>query len=169
MRTTLRTARLTLRHLRLDDAPFILDLLNDPGFIANIGDRKVRTPYEAHHYLHRTALDLYAKRGWGNFLVLQGETPIGVCSLVQRDYLRDVDVGFAFLPSFRGQGLAFEATQAVLEFCRSDLQLKRVVAIALPENLASVSLLERLGLKREGEVTAPEDGKILALYALEWH
>ena len=105
---TLETQRLYLRHLSTDDAGFILELVNDPSFIQNIGDRNVRTIPDAESYILKGPISSYEKNGFGLDLVLLKETgePIGICGLIKRDTLDDVDIGYAFLPRFWSKGCA---------------------------------------------------------------
>lgn len=163
------TARLNLRHIELDDAPFLLELLNDPAFIKNIGDRGVRSLEDARLYALNGPLASYEKHGFGLFLVelkASGE-PIGICGLLKRDTLEDVDIGFAFLPSFRSQGYALEAASATKSYALNVLGLKRIVAVVVPENTGSIKLLERLGLKYERRVQLTESEPEIMLYALD--
>ncbi len=143
------TPRLRLRRVAARDADFILELLNEPDFIRFIGDKGVRTIHAARRYILDGPLASYRRHGFGLYLVELKETgaPIGICGLVKRDSLEDVDVGFAFLQRFRGQGYAFEAAAASLAHAREDLGLARVVAITAPDNEASIRLVEKLGLR----------------------
>ena len=153
--TVCETPRLRLRHVTEEDAPFILALLNDPGWLRYIGDRGVRTLEDARRYVEQGPRRMYADHGFGLFLVerkLDG-APLGLCGLIRRDTLPDVDIGFALAESFRGHGYAHEAAAATLRHARETLQLKRVVAIAMPGNVASTRLLERLGLRFERTIT----------------
>jgi RimJ/RimL family protein N-acetyltransferase len=166
----LHTPRLTLRRFVLEDADFILELLNDPGWIRNIGDRGVRTLAEACAYLANGPMKLYERLGFGLYLVALRDTGvrIGMCGLVKRDGLDDVDIGFAFLPAWRGNGYAIEASRAVLDHPLRDLGLGKVVAIVSPGNEASVRVLERIGLRAAGVIRLPrEAGAEVLLYERE--
>lgn len=147
----IETERLVLCKLSADDAPFILTLLNDPSFLRFIGDKGVRTLDDAREYIRKGPADSYERRGFGLYLtkLKQGGEPIGICGLVKRDALEDVDVGFAFLPRFWAQGYAFESAAAVLKYGREVIGLHRIVAITDPGNESSIRLLERLGLRFE--------------------
>jgi RimJ/RimL family protein N-acetyltransferase len=160
------TPRLRLRYLTLQDAAFILELLNDPEFIRNIGDRGVRTLEAARSYIQSGAVTGYHNGGLGLFLVelKQDATPIGVCGLLKRDYLPDVDVGFALHEGFRGQGYAFEAAEAVMRRGREVLGYGKIVAITSPENHASIKLLQRLGLVYERTLRAPDVKRDTSLF-----
>jgi RimJ/RimL family protein N-acetyltransferase len=165
----LETGRLTLRRLAMVDAPFILALLNDPAWLEFIGDRGVRTVEDARTYILKGPIEMYAKHGFGLYLTeLKSDgTPIGLCGLIRRKGLEDVDIGFAFLPAFRAQGYALESASAVMAHARSALGLKRIVGITLPGNRASIKLLEKIGLKFERMVKLPDDGKENMLFASE--
>ena len=148
---TLDTARLRIRELTPADAPFILALLNDPDFIRNIGDRKVRTPDDARRYIEAGPMASYARHGFGLCLVQtnDGGEPIGICGVLKRDELPEPDIGFAFLPAYRSQGYALESAAAVLSHAREVLQIRRLLAIVNPDNAASIRLLEKLGFTFE--------------------
>lgn len=149
--SVLATERLRLRRLDLDDAPFILRLVNEPSWLQFIGDKGVRNLDDARRYLRKGPLDLYARFGFGPLAVelKSDDTPIGICGLIKREALPDVDIGFAYFPPYWGQGYAFEAGMAVLAHARAALGLKRIVALTHPANAASIKLVERLGLKFE--------------------
>ncbi len=133
------------------DAPFILELLNDPDWLRYIGDKGVRTLDDARHYIESGPRAMYARFGFGLFVTeLKGSgTPAGICGLIKRDNLEDVDIGFAFLPAFRGRGFAYEAAAAALEYGKRECGLQKIVAITSLDNDASGRLLERLGLRFE--------------------
>jgi len=134
----LETQRLTLRRLAADDAEFILELLNQPSFLQYIGDKGVRNTQDALRYIETGPVASYERFGFGLYLVelKDSGTPIGMCGLIKRETLPDVDVGFAFLPDYWSQGLAFEAASAVMNYGRQTLGLRRIVAITSLDNTA---------------------------------
>jgi len=165
----LETQRLILRRFELEDAAFILELVNDPAWLEHIGDRNVRTLEDARGYLRKGALDMYERVGFGMYVVTlksSGES-IGTCGLIKRETLDDVDIGFAFLPQFRGQGFALESAAATLEHGKSAHGLRRIVAIVSPANQRSIRILERIGLKFERAIRLPGDEEEISLYAYE--
>jgi len=165
----LQTARLTIEPLGLDDAPFILTLLNDPDFIAQIADRGIRDEAAARRYLEEGPLASYREYGFGLWAVRQrdgGET-LGICGLLQRPTLADVDIGYALLPQARGMGIAREAAQAVMHYAIETLGLTRVVAIVAPGNAPSRALLEGLGFEHERMVQLTSEAESLCLYRWE--
>ena len=166
--SVLETPRLILRRFSLEDAAFVFGLVNDPAWLEHIGDRKVRTLEDARAYLRRGALAMYETMGFGMYVVTLKESgeAIGTCGLVKRDGLDDVDIGFAFLPQYRGQGFASESAAAVLGHARA-LGLKRVVAIVSAGNHRSIRLLERIGLTFERMVKLPGEDEEIPLYAYQ--
>jgi RimJ/RimL family protein N-acetyltransferase len=163
----LATERLRLRRLVLDDAPFILRLVNDPSWLEFIGDKGVRTEDHARNYLAQGPIDMYARLGFGLYLVAlrDGEVPIGICGLIKRESLADVDIGFAYLPEFRGKGYAQEAALAVMTHAKRDYSIRRLVAITAPKNEKSIRLLARLGMTLEKSIDLPRDGGKSLLFA----
>jgi RimJ/RimL family protein N-acetyltransferase len=153
----LKTERLVLRHLTEDDAPFILELLNEPGFIDNIGDRGVRDLEGARRYVTEGPGASYQRNGFGLWLTALRDTgePVGICGLVKREGLEDADIGYAFLQRFWGRGYAREAAQAVLDHAREVIGLPKVVAITTPGNAGSIAVLQKIGLKFEGLIKLP--------------
>src|SRR5262249_12566751 len=162
----LRTRRLVLRRLSIDDAPFILELVNEPSWLRFIGDKGVRTLEDAQNYIRQGPIDMYERLGFGMYLteLKTDGTPIGICGLIKRDALEDVDVGFANLPRFWGKGYAYEAASAVMNYGKKVIGLKRIVAVTAPGNAPSVRLLEKLGLRFERRVRLAEDGPEVELF-----
>jgi RimJ/RimL family protein N-acetyltransferase len=146
-----QTPRLTLRRLTLADAPFIVELLNQPSFIENIGDRGVRSIEDAYQYLRAGPMAMYEQFGFGLLHVSRKSdgAAVGMCGLLRRDILPEVDIGYALLPAYWGGGLAFEAAQATLRFGARKFGLKRIIGVVSPGNDASIRVLEKLGMRFE--------------------
>lgn len=162
----IESSRLNLRELNVQDASFILQLLNEPAFLRFIGDKGVRTLADAGEYILKGPVDSYHRHGFGLYLAAlrQCATPIGICGLVKRETLADVDIGFAFLQAHWSQGYATESAAAVLAHGRQRLGIKRIVAITAPENTASIAVVERIGLAFQGWVKLTDDGPSLKLF-----
>lgn len=167
--TILATERLVLRELVPDDAPFMLELLNDPAYILNIADRGVRDLEGARRHLEERWRASYAEHGFGLWAVVHRETGActGLCGLIRRAGLDDVDIGYAFLPAFRGQGFAVESALGVKAHARDVVGLTRLVAVVTPGNDRSIRVLERLGMHFERTLRLPGDTSDVALYATE--
>jgi ribosomal-protein-alanine N-acetyltransferase len=165
--SVIRTSRLDLRELDCNDAQFILQLLNEEGFIRFIGDKSVRTAGDARDYILQGPMDSYARNGFGLYAAcLRDATPIGICGLVKREGLNDPDVGFAFLSRYWSLGYAVESAAAVLSHAQDVLGLKRVVAITSPDNRSSIGVLEKIGLKYERMIRLADHGPELKLFAV---
>jgi len=163
----LQTGRLRLRELDEHDAAFMLELLNEPGWIRFIGDRGIRTEEAARDYLRRGPMKMYRERGFGLWCVevKPAGTPVGICGLIKRDGLEDVDIGFAFLARHERQGYGVESARAVMAHARGALGLQRIVAITSVDNHGSIGLLEKIGLRFEKMVTMPGDDEEIKLFA----
>jgi RimJ/RimL family protein N-acetyltransferase len=165
MKSVIDTVRMRLRKLNLDDAEFILKLLNEAGFLRYIGDKGVRTLTDAREYILKGPMDSYERNGFGLFAAcLRDGTPIGICGLVRREGLSDPDVGFAFLTQYWSRGYAVESAAAVLSHARRDLNIARVVAITSIDNWGSIAVLEKIGLKFEGMIRLTEQSEELKLF-----
>jgi [ribosomal protein S5]-alanine N-acetyltransferase len=164
----IETERLVMRRLDLGDAPFIVALLNQPSFLANIGDRGVRDENDALRYLREGPMAMYEKYGFGLWHVSRREdgAAMGMCGLLRRDTLPDVDVGYAFFPEFWGKGYAFEAADATMRQAAARFALTRVLAIVSPGNEPSIRVLEKLGMRFEGMFSARPGEPEVRLYGL---
>ncbi len=161
------TPRLAIRPFTLDDAAFIVELLNDPDWLRFIGDRQVRSADDARDWLCNGPLASQARHSFALWAVVRhsdGAT-VGMCGLVRRDGLDDVDLGYAFLPTARGQGLAREAATAVLAHAFEAVRLQRVVAVTNPDNVASRRVLEAIGMRFERRLRLPAHDDDSLLYA----
>lgn len=165
----LETERLVLRQLTPDDAEFMFQLLNDPSFITNIGDRNIRTLDDARAYIQKGPVQSYAKNRFGLDLIVLKETeePVGICGLIRREGLEDVDIGYALLPKFWSRGYALEAARAMKAYASDVIGLKRLVAIVDPANERSVRVLEKIGLQYEKMIRLSADDIDLKLYGAQ--
>ena len=145
----LETNRLLIKKFSVDDAPFILELLNTSSWLAFIGDRGIKTLADARQYILNGPLKSYNQNGYGAYLISLKETnvSIGMCGLFKREFLDNPDIGFALLPQYAGNGYGYESAKAVLTYARIDLGLPCVMGITKPTNQASIRLLEKLGLQ----------------------
>lgn len=161
------TPRLVLRRFTEADGTFVLALLNDPDWLRFIGDNGVNSLDEARAYLRDGPLAMYERCGFGLLAAdLHGVgTPVGMCGLIRREGVPDVDLGFAFLPAYRGQGFAREAASATLAHGHGSLGLKRIVAFTAPDNARSARLLAAIGMRLERTTTLPGSRDLLLLYA----
>ncbi|MFB6343785.1 GNAT family N-acetyltransferase [Saccharicrinis sp. FJH62] len=163
------TTRLLIRPVQIEDADFILALLNTEKFIQYIGDRNVRSIEDAEKYIRDKMSGQFERLGFGNYAVIRKEDHkrIGTVGLYDREGLDAVDIGFAFLPEYEGQGYALEAAEKILHAAFYDFNLPFVCAITTKDNYASQKLIEKLGLKYIGTTEIPNDDEELLLYELK--
>lgn len=152
--------RLTLSPLSEKDAAFVAELLNTDGWIKNIGNRNIRSEKDACEYIQKVNSNSHITY-WIVKLKQEG-LPIGLVTIIKRDYLPSKDVGFAFLPQIFHKGYAFEATKAVLLALVNSNGLEIILAISLPDNKSSIKLIGKLGLKFEKMIN--HENSILGVY-----
>lgn len=159
------TDRLTLRELTTDDAPFFLQLVNTEGWLQNIGDRKVYSLSDAEIYLKDRVLKSYKVNKFGMWgMELKGSSElIGMCGLVKRSELKEIDIGFAVLPHYYRKGYTYEAALAVLNYAKITLEIVNVVAICNTDNKASLTLLQKLGLRIDKKIKMNGDTDVFYL------
>ena len=163
----LETDRLLLKPTHIDDAAYILELYNSPKWIANIGDRNVHTLEDAVAYIQKKMLPQLERLGYGNFTVIRKSDGVkmGSCGLYDRDGLEGVDIGFAFLPAYEGQGYGYESARKVMDVGIHEFGVKKISAITIKTNLASQRLIEKLGLEYIKIINLPDDPEDLMLYS----
>jgi RimJ/RimL family protein N-acetyltransferase len=162
----LETKRLIIRRLSPEDAEFICQLLNEPSWLRFIGDKGVRTVEDARAYILNGPVEMYSRLGFGLYLVELKEEgfSIGMCGLIKRDSLEDVDIGFAFLPEYWGRGYAYEAAAAVMSYGRRVIGLNRIVAITSVDNDSSAKLLQKLGFSFEKMIKLSNESQEIKLF-----
>jgi RimJ/RimL family protein N-acetyltransferase len=166
--TVLETERLRLRELVAEDAPFILELVNEPDWLRFIGDRDIHDLEAARRYIAEGPRAMQARVGFSLWCVeaRSGGTPLGMCGLIKRDILEHVDIGFAFLARHRGQGYAREAAEGTLAHAWK-LGIARVAAITDPANIRSIRLLEGLGFSAVGQRQLAAESSPVSLFLRE--
>lgn len=163
----LETERLHLRYAAAEDAEFMLELLNEPAFIRNVADRQVRSTADAVTYIEEKILTSYARHGFGFYIVALKSSGalIGICGLIKRETLADVDIGFAFLERYWGRGYAYEAAASLLDHAHNVLGITKIVGVTSPQNRPSAALLEKLGMKFQQTIHLPGYGAESHLFA----
>ena len=165
----LETERLVLQEFNVDDAEFILTLLNTPGWLEYIGDKNVRSVEDAVNYLENVPIKSYRENGFGLWLTLlkNNSTPIGMCGLIKRESLDDIDIGFALLPEYSKLGYAYEIAHATINYAKHSLGINKVVAITDSNNVSSIKLLNKLGLQFEKTLKLSENDIVLLFSPLK--
>ena len=162
-----KTKRLILSKITVEDAPFILELMNTPGWLKYIGDRNIKTVEAAAESIKNNQLKCYETHGFGYYkMQVKAENlkTIGTCGLLKRDNLEHIDIGFSMLPEYHGKGYGFEATSEILKLAKTKFGIKTICAITLPINKPSINLLEKLGLSYQKTVKPFDDNEELLLF-----
>jgi len=157
----INTERLSIRQLAESDANFIFELLNTESWIRYIGNRNIHTEADALAYIQK--INESPDTAYQTVTLKKTNTPIGLITLIQRDYLNFRDIGFAFLPTYSGKGYAYEAAKTVIKNQTESNSAETLLAITLPNNTASIRLIEKLGLTFERIIE--RDREILHLYS----
>ncbi len=162
----LKSKRLFIEEIVTDDASFFYELMNSPGYINNIGDRKIKTIRDAEDYIINKIRPHYIKHGYGFYKMVEQASgfKVGTVGLVKRPHLKHTDIGYALLPNFEKRGFATEAAQVILDYALNELKLNPVWAVVTFDNKASQRVLERIGLTQIGTTTW-DDGEALALFS----
>ena len=168
MKQILETERLILRELDIQDAQFMFQLLNSPGWIKYIGNRNIKSIKDAEDYIAKGPLVSYAANGFGLYAIelKESKISIGVCGLLKRDYLEFVDIGFALLTDYEAKGYAYEAAHACINYSKEKLNISSFAAITLPTNNRSIQLLLRLGFLFNKNFIFESTNEELQLYTL---
>jgi [ribosomal protein S5]-alanine N-acetyltransferase len=109
---------------------------------------------------------MYKDFGFGLYLVTLKENaaPIGLCGLIKRPSLENIDLGYAFLPEYTGKGYALEATKAVIHYGKEQLLLDKLVAITTIDNSKSENVLLKLGFSFDSLIKENDGSKELKLF-----
>ena len=163
----LETNRLQLREMTVEDAPFILELVNTPAWHQYIGDRGIKTIEQAQKYIETSYLESYTNNGFGAYVMIDkdNETKMGTCGRYKRPDLDHPDIGFALLPQYTKKGFAHEATSALMDYAKNNLGIMTILAITLEENSNSIALLEKVGLRKIDTITLEGDEAELLLFS----
>jgi len=161
------TKRLILREINVEDAEFVLRLINEPSFVSNIGDKDLKNLLDAEQFILEGYWTNQERSGYGMFLVelKGGGDPIGSCGLLYRKVLDVTDIGFAYLPEFWNRGFAYEAAEAIMKYGHSTLGVKKIVGLTSEDNLGSINLLKKLGMDFEKTVKISNDDTGTVLYS----
>ena len=162
-RKILETYRLSLREFDLTDSEFIINLVNSPNWLEFIGDKGIKTTEDAINYLENGSIKSYKENGFGLWLVQLKDSniPIGMCGLINRETLKNVDIGFALLPDYLGLGYGFEIANATMNYAKNSLGLDKIIAITDSNNVASINLLNKIGLYFEKTLKLSENDSVL--------
>ncbi len=165
-KTVAETERLLVEMIDLDDAPLFFNLMNSAGWQRFIGNRSIDTIDAAEATIEQGYLASYRTHGFGYYKISTRDDlePVGICGFLKRDTLTNPDFGFAMLPNHEGQGLAFEACHATLNYGERTYGFKELDAITNPTNTRAINLLEKLRFRVAGTFRHEDGDEPLLLY-----
>ncbi|GAB4259064.1 MAG: GNAT family N-acetyltransferase [Saprospiraceae bacterium] len=155
------TDRLKLRQFGASDAHWFFQLNNDPEVIKYTGDPPFESIHAAEAFLRK--YDQYEKYGYGRWAVVRkdGGEVIGWCGLRHVASMDETDIGFRFFRKFWGRGYATESAAACLDYGFGQLGLHRIIGRAMELNMASIRVLEKIGMRKVGPVEFEEHPGVL--------
>ena len=156
MNSNFVTNRLSLSKIILNDASFILELVNTEEWIKFIGNRNINNLEDAKNYIQKILLNENTK--YWTVIIKETGHPIGVVTLLKREDLEFLDIGFAFLDDYQNKGYAFEAVSEIVNHALN--KYNAISAITLPHNHASIKLLQKLDFHHIGNMNR-EDQELL--------
>lgn len=150
---TIETDRLLLRPFTLDDVEASYQVNKDPEVTRYTNDGGVKTKERIQYLIENNVLGDYRKYGFGRFAVVLKEENkfIGFSGLKYLPEFDLVDLGYRFHRDYWGKGFATESGKASLAFGFEELKLSKIIGMVLPENKASIHVLEKLGFSFEKE------------------
>lgn len=158
------TARLTLRAFRPSDAEAFYRLNSDPDVVRYTGDPPCPSVAAAEAGIR--AYPDWERVGFGRWATVHraDQRVIGFAGLKYLAELDAVDLGYRFLPEYWGRGLATEASSACVSSGFEKLGLDAIIGLVLPENTASVRVLQKVRMRKVG--TERFDGLVADRYEL---
>lgn len=165
----LDTERLRLRTIDVDDAAFYYELVNDPTWLEFIGDKGIRSVEGARTAIIDGPRAMQQRYGHSLYVMERKSdgVALGLCGLIKRDGLDDVDIGYAIRPAWFGQGYTYEAAVAVVAYARGQLRMKRLLGLTNPGNVNSIRLLQKLGLEFVELRNLPPNDRPTNIYRIE--
>ncbi|GGX34453.1 GNAT family N-acetyltransferase [Aquimarina muelleri] len=160
------TERLFIRPTNILDADFILELMNSPKWLENIGDRNIKSVKDAEDYIENKILPQLKRLGYSNYTIIRksDQAKIGCCGLYNREGLDRIDIGFAFLPEYEKKGYGYESVSKLKEIALNYFKLPEIVGITIQTNIGSQKLLEKIGLTFKDIIKLPNDEEEVMLY-----
>ena len=154
----LETTRLYLRPPILSDAQNLFILNSDPRVMNLTGDSLCSHFLDARKLIEEKMMPHFEKHKMGRFMVfLKDGSFIGWCGLKFHPETNEVDLGYRFMPQYWGQGFATEASLVCLDYAFHKLNLSIVIGKSMPENTASIKVLQKIGMSFKGYLKDPTD------------
>ncbi len=145
----LETERLLLREYAEQDAEAFFRLNTDPEVLRFTGDAPLRSVEHAREILFDHPIADYRKYGFGRWACIRkvNGDHLGFAGLKRIEELGEVEIGFRLMRANWGFGLATEAAKACVAYGLDELALKSIIGLAMPDNRASIRVLQKIGLQ----------------------
>lgn len=161
----LETSRLFIRPAVMEDAYNLFTLNSDPEVVRYTGDASFTSMMDAQNIIKERMIAQFDKHKMSRFMVfLKDGTFIGWSGLKYFPETNEVDLGYRFMKKFWGKGYATESSKAWLKHGFEILNLPKIIAKAMPENTASIKVMQKLGMTFRGYVHDPTDPMPLVLF-----
>ena len=166
----IETKNLYLRIPSLSDASVLLSLFNQEDCIKYIGDKNLKSIKDTKLFIEEKFLAMYREQGFCLFVIelKSSSVAVGICGLVKRDGLDGIDIGFALLSGYQKQGIITEAALATKDYACNSLKLKRLLGITDVNNLASIAVLEKIGLRFDRHIKLRENTPHINLFSVDF-
>ena len=165
MKRVLETERLYLKEVGPEDRENLFRLHSIPSVQQYTGEPVVKTMAEIDRAIasRQAQYKKYGYGRWATFLKKEDQF-VGWSGLSYLPEFDEIDLGYRLLPEFWGMGIATEASVAILDYGFGVLGLKRIVAIAMKENIASMRVMEKVGMAFDKYAPYDPGGKDEAWY-----
>lgn len=149
MAIVIETPRTILRHFTEEDLDAVFEFNSHPEVQRYTGEKAITEMSQALHIINKVTKVDYDTYGYGRFAtVYKPENKvIGFAGLKYEPTLGETDIGFRFLPAYWGKGLATEVSIELIKYGFDTLNLERIIGIAMPENIGSCKVLQKIGLQ----------------------
>lgn len=163
----LETERLIVRHLRPDDLDEMYTICSDPELMRQVGNGQPLAKESVQRWIEKS-LDNYERQGFGCSAVISksDHSFIGYCGLVYGHADDEPEIIYVLKKEYWGQGIATEVARAMIDYGFTKHKLKRILATIDPENLASIKIVEKTGMKFQ-ERGLDENNLPEMVYAIE--
>lgn len=159
------TEHLLFRPLELSDLDNLITLYADPEVMLYLGG--VRNPVEVRQALqgYMREYEMYGHSFLATIQKSDGQF-IGQCGLLNQEVEEqpEIELGYVLAPQYWDRGLAFEGILALKNYGMQQLGFHRIISLIPPENVASIHIAEKIGMRYEREVD--QWGQHFHLYAV---
>ena len=169
MNIKVETDRLILREFNEKDFEAVYDFGSNLEVNKLTGDKLIDSLEGAKNIIKNIWKKEYKKYGYGRWATIYkpDNKIIGFAGLKYLPEFNETDIGFRFLPEYWNKGIATEASKEIIKYGFKNLKLDRIIGIAMPENIGSCKVLEKVGLSFYKKDDYDGDGGMYNWYKIE--